>query len=382
MDQGLPSQDQKYASVKFLVAFDGDVEKSALEAAEKVGLKVYTYDQVLIEGERSLSEFQVQEPDPEDIFTISYTSGTTGDPKGVKINHKSVITYCFVAYKYDPGILSEDDVMISFLPAAHIYEQGNLATCLYFGIKIAYYGGDPLKLISEDIPLVKPTFLPMVPRLLTKLYAAIKAKLDAATGCKKCLVDMAINSKLKTLRETGVMTHPCYDALIFNKVRSVLGGRVRLIVTGSAPIAPDILEFLKVVFCCNICEIYGLTETMGGFMTKMHDPIAGHVGGPFAHVKVKLRDVPDMDMYTTDNPPRGEICFAGPSVFQGYFKNPEKTSEAFHNEWFMSGDIGLVNPNGSIRIIDRCKNIFKTAAGEYISPQKLEDIFVQSPWLD
>lgn len=89
-----------------------------------------------------------------------------------------------------------------------------------------------------------------------------------------------------------------------------------------------------------------------------------------------------MDMYTTDNPPRGEICFTGPTVFKGYFLNPEKTQEAFHNEWFMSGDIGMLNHNGSIKIIDRCKNIFKTAAGEYISPQKLEDIFVQSAWID
>lgn len=108
----------------------------------------------------------------------------------------------------------------------------------------------------------------------------------------------------------------------------------------------------------------------------------GHVGGSMACTKLKLRDVPDMGMFTTDSPPKGEICFCGPTVFKGYFKNPEKTAEAFHNEWFLSGDIGLVNPNGSLRIIDRCKNIFKTAAGEYISPQKLEDIFVQSAWLD
>lgn len=376
MDQDQSSDNQKYASVKNLVAYDGDVEKKVLEDAEKVGLKVYTYDQVLVEGERSMSDFQVEEPDVDDIFTISYTSGTTGDPKGVKINHRSVMTYCFVAYEFDKGVLTPDDVMISFLPAAHIYEQGNMATCLYFGIKIAYYGGDPLKLISEDIPLVKPTFIPMVPRLLTKLYAAIKAKLDAAHPCQKCLIDVAVNTKLGNLRANGAVTHPCFDSLIFSKIRKVLGGNVRLMVTGSAPVAPDILEFLKVVFCCDITEIYGLTETMGGFMTKRGDPITGTVGGNFAHVKIKLRDVPDMDMYSTDCPPRGEVCFTGPSVFTGYFKNPEKTAEAFHNEWFMSGDVGMLNHDGSIKIIDRCKNIFKTAAGEYISPQKLEDIFV------
>lgn len=125
-----------------------------------------------------MSDFKIEEPDSEDIFTLSYTSGTTGDPKGVKISHKSLVTYCLVAYKAEPDFINEDDITISYLPLAHIYEQGALATCLHFGIKIAFYGGDPLKLISEDIPLVKPTFLPMVPRILTKLYSVIKAKLD------------------------------------------------------------------------------------------------------------------------------------------------------------------------------------------------------------
>lgn len=225
-----------------------------------------------------------------------------------------------------------------------------------------------MKLIAEDVPYVKPTILPMVPRILTRLYQAIKSKFDEATGCKKCLLDKALNAKLKNLRETGAVTHPCYDYLIFNKIKKILGGNVRVMATGSAPISPDILDFLKVVFCCDIIEGYGLTETTAGLATKKGDPVTGHVGGPLAHMKLKLRDVPDMDMSTNDNPPRGEICFSGPAVFKGYFKNPEKTAEAFHNEWFCSGDVGLINPNGSIKIIDRCKNIFKTAAGEYIAP--------------
>jgi len=172
-----------------------------------------------------------------------------------------------------------------------------------------------MKLLAEDIPMTKPSILPMVPRILTRLYQVVKAKLNSATGCKKCLIDMALKAKLKNLRETGSVTHPCYDALIFNKIKMMLGGKVKFIFSASAPIAPEILDFLKVVFCCNIIEAYGLTETFGGFATKPEDAVMGHVGGPMANTKVKLRDVPEMDMFTTDNPPRGEICFSGPSVF-------------------------------------------------------------------
>jgi len=200
------------------------------------------------------------------------------------------------------------------------------------------------------------------------LYDAIKAKLDEATGCKKCLVEMAINAKLRNLRATGTVTHKFWDALIFNKIKKVLGGNIRLMLSASAPIAPDILEFLKIAFCCDIVEGYGLTETTGGFLSRIGDPTTGHVGGPIGCTKVVLKDVPEMGMFTTDSPPRGEICFTGPTIFKGYFKDPNRTAEAFHNEWFRSGDIGQVNANGSIKIIDRCKNIFKTAQGEYVSP--------------
>lgn len=232
-----------------------------------------------------------------------------------------------------------------------------------------------MKLIAEDVPIVKPSWLPMVPRILTRLYGAVKAKFEATTGCKRCLIDMAVAAKLKNLKETGAVTHPCYDALVFNKVKQILGGNVRVMATASAPISPDILDFLKVVFCCDIIEAYGLTETVGGLATHVGDPVTGHVGGPVAHTKLKFRDVPEMNIFTNELPLRGEICFAGPSVFKGYFKSPELTAEAFHNEWFCSGDVGQVNPNGTVKIIDRCKNIFKTSAGEYIAPLKLENIF-------
>ena len=152
-------------------------------------------------------------------------------------------------------------------------------------------------------------------------------------------------------------------------------------VTGSAPIDKAVLDFLKVAFCCPILEGYGLTESAAGScITDPSDPHSGHVGGPTEYVKFRLKDLPEMDYRITDQPyPRGEVCMKGPSMFSGYFKRPDKTAECHDEEgWFHTGDVALVYPNGSIRIIDRSKNIFKLSQGEYIAPEKIENIFVLS----
>jgi len=125
-----------------------------------------------------------------------------------------------------------------------------------------------------------------------------------------------------------------------------------------------------------------MTETSAGsVLTRAGDPISGHVGGPVANVKIRLRDIPEMNYLHTDNPPKGEVCFWGPSIMKGYFKNEEKTAEAFDGEWLRSGDVGIINPNGSIKIVDRAKNIFKLSQGEYIAPEKLENQYIKSDFV-
>lgn len=156
---------------------------------------------------------------------------------------------------------------------------------------------------------------------------------------------------------------------------------MKLLVTGSAPISRDVANFLKCAFCVPIMEGYGQTE-VGGACVATHesDPMTQHVGGPTGSGKIRLRDVPEMGYLATDRPPRGEIQFFGPCVFKGYFKNEEKTKEAFDEDgWLNSGDVGTIFENGSIKIIDRAKNIFKLSQGEYIAPEKLENCYVQSP---
>jgi long-chain acyl-CoA synthetase len=152
--------------------------------------------------------------------------------------------------------------------------------------------------------------------------------------------------------------------------------------TGSAPIDLNVLAFLKICFCCPVFEGYGLTETSGiTTITEANDPIAGHVGGPVKIAKLRLRDVPEMNYYSTDKPyPRGEVQMKGVNITSGYYKREDKNSEAFDNEgWFCSGDVGMIYPNGSLKIIDRAKNIFKLSQGEYIAPEKLENVYILIP---
>ena len=161
----------------------------------------------------------------------------------------------------------------------------------------------------------------------------------------------------------------------------MLGGRVRLMISRSAPISSDVIDFLKICFSAYICEGYGMTETSAGScITYPDDPETGIVGGPLQNVKLRLRDIPEMGYLSTNDPPKGEVCFWGPSIMKGYFRNPEKTKEAFHNDWLLSGDVGMIKPNGALKIIDRAKNIFKLSQGEYIAPEKLENVYIQSEW--
>jgi len=157
-----------------------------------------------------------------------------------------------------------------------------------------------------------------------------------------------------------------------------------MMVTASAPISKDVLELLKIAFSCPVYEAYGLSETSGAVTaTKADDPISGTIGGPFKHTAIRLKDLPDMEYMSTDKPfPRGEICVRSPCVTKGYFMRPDKTAEAIDDQGYLNtGDVAEIYPNGTIRILDRSKNIFKLSQGEYVAPEKVENIFIQSNYI-
>jgi long-chain acyl-CoA synthetase len=352
-----------------------EVEVKKLEEAD---FKVYNINDLFEHGKEN--KVKLNKPSAEDWFTICYTSGTTGDPKGVISTHQNYAATLGGLYKVGVDI-KESDTHYSYLPLAHVFERGAHWAIIAVGGKIGYYQGDVTK-IKDDCSELKPTIFCSVPRLLNRFYDLMQDGITKVTGFKKTLIDRGVRIKLDNLNKNGSVKDTLYDTLVFKKFRQTLGGRVRIMITGSAPIEKDVLSFLKIAFSCKVFEAYGQTETTGGLTcTNPKDGSAGHVGGVFSHNELKLVDVPEMDYTSKDmidgvNQPRGEIVCRGHNCFIGYFKLPEKTKEVLDSDgWLYTGDVGQILPNGSLRIIDRKKNIFKLAQGEYIAAEKLEGAY-------
>ncbi|XP_005168406.1 long-chain-fatty-acid--CoA ligase 1a isoform X2 [Danio rerio] len=316
-------------------------------------------------------------PKPEDLALICFTSGTTGNPKGAMLTHGNVVSNCsaFIKITEVHCMLNQTDIHISYLPLAHMFERVVEGVLLCHGAKIGYFQGD-IRLLMDDLKNLKPTIFPVVPRLLNRMFDKIFGQ--ANTPLKRWLLDFATSRKEAELKSGVVRKDSMWDKLIFSKVQASLGGRVRLMITGAAPVSPTVLTFLRAALGCQFYEGYGQTEcTAGCTMSLPGDWTAGHVGAPLPCNFVKLVDVAEMNYFAANG--EGEVCVKGPNVFQGYLKDPEQTSGAVDKAgWLHTGDIGKWLPNGTLKIIDRKKHIFKLAQGEYIAPEKIENIYIRS----
>uniref|UniRef100_A0A4W3IAH5 Arachidonate--CoA ligase n=1 Tax=Callorhinchus milii TaxID=7868 RepID=A0A4W3IAH5_CALMI len=266
-----------------------------------------------------------------------------------------------------------DDITISYLPLAHMFER--VAAVYSCGARVGFFQGN-IQLLMDDMKHLQPTIFPVVPRLLNRIYD--KVQNGAKSPLKKGLLDFAIARKKAEVLDGIVRNDSIWDKLVFNKVQASMGGRVRLLITAAAPISPSVLTFLRAVLGCQIFEAYGQTECTGGCTISLPgDTTADHVGAPIPCNIVKLVDVAEMNYFASNE--EGEICIKGTNVFKGYLKDPERTAEALDADgWLHTGDIGRWLPNGTLKIIDRKKNIFKLAQGEYIAPEKVENVYVQS----
>lgn len=206
-----------------IVSYETVTDADSLEVAKKAGITVYSYADIIKAGRNNTLE--IVEPKRDDIFMLSYTSGTTGDPKGVKLNHLMIITAVAASqFRNGTSPFDESDCYISYLPAAHSFEQCLFGMSMVSGMKIGFFGGDIMKMISHDIPSLKPTFFPSVPRLYNRIYGKIQDKFKSQGGCMGWLIKKAIATKLANLAATGEVTHSCYDAIIFGKVKAMMGG--------------------------------------------------------------------------------------------------------------------------------------------------------------
>ncbi|GAB4818389.1 hypothetical protein N2152v2_005435 [Parachlorella kessleri] len=382
--------------VKTLV-YIGKGDEALLQKARGAGLKVYSFGEFLELGKGRPVE--PKPPKPDDLCCIMYTSGTTGAPKGVELTHRNFVAGVAGAGQLlaDSGLaVSTNDCLMSYLPLAHSFGRLLEEFGLAVGGHIGYWRGNP-KLLLDDVKELQPTLFIAVPRILERIADGVKHKLEAAGGFSKSLFDWAYSYKLWRLKRgaPGWWAGMGVDQLVFGKIRAAMGGRVRFIVSGGAPLAPHVEDF------CNVAlgpllqarrgaalagrqsrgRGYGLTETCAASFVMMPNEtrMAYTVGPPLSATEFRFESVPELNYDATANPPKGEICIRGPMVFKGYHKDEEKTKEAFDEDgFFHTGDIGTLTAQGCLKIIDRKKNIFKMAQGEYIAVEHLESVYCQS----
>lgn len=371
--------------LRTIVSF-GKVTPEQREQVQKFGLAIYSWDEFLLLGDNNQYDLPVKKKG--DICTIMYTSGTTGDPKGVMISNNSIVMLIAGVKRLLESVneaLNVDDVYLSYLPLAHIFDRVIEECFIKHGASIGFWRGD-VKLLIEDIGELKPTVFCAVPRVLDRIYTGLQQKLSAGGILKKSMFGFAYSYKLNNMKKGSKHTEasPLCDKIVFSKVKAGLGGNVRIILSGAAPLATHVEAFLRVVACCHVLQGYGLTESCAGTFVSLPNELdmLGTVGPPVPNVDVCLESVPEMEYDALSSTPRGEICIRGDTLFSGYYKREDLTKEVLVDGWLHTGDVGEWQPDGSMKIIDRKKNIFKLSQGEYVAVENLENIYGLVPDID
>jgi long-chain acyl-CoA synthetase len=309
---------------------------------------------------------------PDDICTFIYTSGTTGPPKGCVISHGNYRSMLDMVLEVEA--LGDDELTYLYLPLAHSFALLIQFGTVALGATLAYWQRDPLKIVP-DLGEVKPTYFPSVPRIFEKIYTAATAAAEKAGGMKKAVFNWAVGVG-RRMRETeragrqpGFLLRKQYeiaDRQVLSKIRNLFGGRIKVAVSGAAPINPDILRFFDAAGVL-VVEGWGMTETSTAATIATPDDFKfGTVGRPFPGCEVKIAD-------------DGEILVRGPNIFQGYYKNPEATAATLVDGWLHTGDIGEIDDEGYVKITGRKKDIIITAGGKNITPANLEAEIKQHP---
>ena len=308
---------------------------------------------------------------PDQLATIIYTSGTTGEPKGVMLTHGNVASNVM-----DGGAVvqvhAEDDAL-SFLPLSHAFERAVVFLYLYHGVTVTF--AESLDTIARDLATVKPTVMTGVPRVYEKFHARVHDAVAGAPAIRQRLFHWAVRAGLRRARAgfagrsvspLGRLSLGLAERLVLSTIRGRLGGRLRFVVSGSAPLSTPIAEFFFAIGI-PVVEGYGLTETSPTLtVNPLERPKLGTVGPAIRNVEFKIAD-------------DGEVLARGPNVMQGYYGKPEATVEVMRDGWFCTGDIGSLDDDGYLTILDRKKELIVTAGGKNIAPNPIEAELKRSP---
>ena len=304
----------------------------------------------------------------DELFTFIYTSGTTGPPKACMIRHRNYYAMVQKGDELEERLILPGDVMLLYLPLAHNYGRLLHLSAAYTGFTIAFLP-DPLR-AAVELPRVRPTLFPSVPRVYEKIYATVAARFEAETGVRRRLIDWAlrVGKEVSVLRQAKqpvparlARRHRLADRLVYSKVKERLGGRLRIANAGGAPLSREVAEFFHAIDIL-ILEGYGLSEvTTAATVNRPEDFKFGTVGKPMPGVELEFE-------------PDGEILIRSNTVFAGYYRDPEATAEVLDDQGFVhTGDVGHLDEDGFLVITDRKKDIIVTAGGKNVAPQNLEN---------
>ena len=310
---------------------------------------------------------------PTQLASLIYTSGTTGEPKGVMLTHNNFSSNVTdtVEFTLNP----EQDLAVSFLPLAHVYGRMLDYVYLFQGCPVAYV--EVVENVAQALLEVHPTILAAVPRFFEKIYARLMEQGSKATGAKRKI----FNFSIKTAREAAgwrcgekraslhvKLKWAIADRLVYSKIRAGTGGKLRIVMSGGAPLSKEMAEFFWAIGI-PIYQGYGLTETSPVLTSNYPQNRVGSSGRPIANVQIRIAD-------------DGEILAAGPCVMQGYYKAPEATRDVLSEDgWFKTGDIGYLDKDNYLFITDRKKDLLKTAGGKFVAPQPIENALKTSPYI-
>jgi long-subunit acyl-CoA synthetase (AMP-forming) len=386
----------KCPSIKQIVTMT-PCEPAMADKVKAAGITLSSMDEVADTGKTA--QFSPKLPTPEDLAVIMYTSGTTGAPKGVLMTHGNIVAMVAAIEHFGLGALNEKDTILCYLPLAHIMEMAAEICFMSLGCALGF--GSPHTLTDTsvklkrpesvgDAPCLGPTGMVFAPAVLDKVYQGVQNKRSNLSGIGGTLFDWGLINGEKRFGRGGVGANAFFNSLVFKKVQALVGGKLKLCITGSAPLSKDIQMFVQTVLGCPVRQGYGLTETCAGSCICMWSDNTHSVGPPTVCTKIRLADWPEGNYMNSDKDKpeigmrRGEVLIGGPSVSQGYFINSKTPNEELQQknaeDWitvgeerfFRSGDIGQITDTGCLQIIDRKKDLWKGPNGEYVALTKVE----------